>query len=122
MSYNIDSVDIVNGGPITISRADLDELWEDAEDSGEVPEVNLFDQGIDRADVDGKVQFESAIWWSGEGSGGTFDRLVEHVLPAFDGDADLVICFEGGDSYEGLRLRDHKVTRHEVIMSLGNEV
>lgn len=34
---------------------------------------------------------------------------------------DLVICWEGGDSYTGLRVVDGKVTRHKVVMGLGEE-
>lgn len=60
------------------------------------------------------------IDWQGEGSGHTFDMLLA-ALKFFRGSADLVLCWEGGDSFSGLRVKDGRVTQHEVIMTLGAE-
>lgn len=60
------------------------------------------------------------VWWQGEGSGSSFDALKD-VLSSFDGEADLVLTWEGGDSHTGLRLRNHVVTEHEVAFALGKE-
>ena len=58
------------------------------------------------------------VW---RGSGSSYDTLIETVLPAFEGEADLVLTWEDGDSFTGLRLRDRVVTKHKVVMTLGEE-
>jgi hypothetical protein len=117
MSYNVDTIDIVASAGFRVSIDALAAIHKEIE---AVPEGNLFDQAED----DNAQEFwepDGVIWWYGEGSGHSFDAFVERVLPIFDGSADLIVCWEGGDSYSGLRLRDHKVTKHEVVMKLGEE-
>ena len=62
----------------------------------------------------------SSPYWYGEGSGTLWDTLITKVLPKTRGTADLIYCWEGGDSYTGIRVQDGKVTEHEVVQSLGN--
>lgn len=127
MSYNIDSVEIVHKHGFCITRTRLTALDDEV---GARPESSIFDlladgpsrgfssvRGPDGVELICPLQF----WWSGEGSGRCTDEL-EQTLAAFEGDADLVLTWEGGDSHTGLRLRNHKVTKHEVVMALGPEV
>lgn len=108
MSYNIDSVDIIYSKDFEIGTG-YEELAE--RHAGRLPEISVFydDWNISRG-----------FWWNGEGSGSSYEVLKE-VLASFNGEADLVLTWEGGDSFSGLRLRDHKVTEHAVVMTLGDE-
>lgn len=121
MSYNIDSIVIVASDGFLIDRETLLALEKElGEDS--LPEIELFDQA--RQSMRSGAQFwhpTGALWWRGEGSGHAYDAFVDKVLPRFHGSADLVLTWEGGDHFEGLRLKDGKVTKHEVVMSLGAE-
>jgi hypothetical protein len=122
VSYNADSIEIVASDGFLVVKKALDDLrWKLEREGHHVPESNLFDQCDEDKALGEFWHPESGLWWYGEGSGHTFDVFVERVLPIFSGSADLVICWEGGDSYSGLRLRDHKVTKHEVVMTLGEE-
>lgn len=57
------------------------------------------------------------LWWYGEGSGTYLDTL-EAILKHTKGEADILLCFEGGDSYKGYRVKDGKVTEMDVIIRL----
>lgn len=120
MSYNIDSIAIVASDGFRVSKAALRRVFSELD--GDVPEVNLFDQADE--DTEDEDEFwvpTHGLWWYGEGSGGTERALVERVLPLFEGSADLVLTWEGGDSHSGLRLRNGVVAKHHVVMSLGEE-
>lgn len=120
MSYNIDSVTIVHASGFGIPSGRLAELvlrhGEDAPESSILCLEWLEEGG---AVEEAGVVCPRCFWWHGEGSGG--EDLLREVLAAFDGEADLVLIWEGGDSLSGLRLRDHVVARHEVVLSLGAE-
>lgn len=111
MSYNCDSIDIV-AGSLSISRGKLAALAIEADDR---PEDCILEECEGPAE---EILEPKVISWCGEGSGFTWKTFLT-VIAAFSGSADLVCCFEGGDSYEGLRVRDGKVTRHKVVMALG---
>jgi hypothetical protein len=123
VSYNVDSIDIIKADNFRVSRP---ALMKAQKACGEfIPECSPFDLLDGEGDV---FQFVPGVRgarildWQGEGSGWAFDALMEHALPAFVGSADLVVCFDGGDSYKGIRVKDGKVTEHEVVRSLGKEV
>lgn len=122
MSCNITSIDIVHSNGFGV---DLDALHDLAETIIERPDASVFDPQWATICCPGRTASYaheiSCVWWSGDWSGHTLGGLIE-VLSVFDGEADLVLTWEGGDSHTGLRLRDHKVTRHEVVMALGDEV
>jgi hypothetical protein len=59
--------------------------------------------------------------WYGEGSGSRWDTLIKKVLPRTLGRADIIYCWEGGEWYTGIRVRDGVVTEHEVVRTLGPE-
>lgn len=108
MSYNIDSIDVIYSKDFAIGdgyEAAAEKYTDNA------PEISVFcdDWNIDKG-----------FWWYGEGSGRTFHDLKD-VLSTFNGEADLVLTWEGGDSHTGLLLRNHIVTEHVVVMALGAE-
>lgn len=107
MSYNIDSIDIVSAKDFKISEERLQTMCERLEASEEIPESNFFDQinehdrhqNIDRDDTHWLVS-EGCFWWGSEGSGRCQEGLAA-LLGCFTGHADLIVCWEGGDSYTG---------------------
>lgn len=59
--------------------------------------------------------------WYGDGAGSSWDILIEKIFPRTRGQIDIIYCWEGGESYTGIRVIDGVVTEHEVIRSLGAE-
>lgn len=104
MSYNIDSIEVIYSKDFAVGAN-----FDAAEDENQTPEISVFDDDWN---------IEKGFWWNGEFSGSTFSQL-KRVLATFDGEADLVLTWEGGDSFTGLRLRDHVVTQHVVEFALG---
>ncbi len=49
------------------------------------------------------------------------EQLYE-ALSHTTGSADLLLTWEGGDSHTGIRVVNGKVTKHEVVFALGDEV
>lgn len=130
MSYNIGSIDVVAAKNFRISAEALQQAMEECERLDQTPEGNIFEQllrkhqvpmtGITITDEGAEFKKGAGLWWYGEFSGRSYiEGLIFIVLPAFTGSADLVVCWEDGDSYTGLRVKDGKVTEHEVVMSLG---
>lgn len=120
MSNNINTVVIAksDGFSINVEKLNSLRLLEDS-----FPEISILDERW--ANMQPRVEshariFPRFLWWSGEGSGYTVDVLTEQVLPLFNGSADIVLAYESGD-FEGYRLRDHKVTRHNVRFELDDE-
>ena len=114
MSYNIDSIDILKQDNFTISPERFSTLvQEHSDDLAEGFPTRYND--LCKAIGDGR------FWWYGEGSGSGYDTLVNVVLSLFTGSADLLLCWEGGDSYSGLRVSNGKVTKHVIEMTLGKE-
>jgi len=50
------------------------------------------------------------------------DGAIEKLASMLHGTLEAVIVWEDGDSFTGIRIADGKVTTHEVVMSLGEEV
>lgn len=62
---------------------------------------------------------QKLAWW-GEFSGhGVKGSLVSEILPQFEGTADIIFCFEGGEFYEGYRVSEGRVVEHDVVIALG---
>ena len=137
MSYNIDTIKVVAAQDFKIARDAFGPLRLRLR-SDQLAEANVFDQ-LDpdpedgRPDIGGeqRISFNgdawtfragASFWWYGEWSGRCLDVLTGIVLPAFTGSADLVVCWEGGDSFLGLRVKDGKVAEHEVVQALGKEI
>ena len=55
------------------------------------------------------------LWWSGEGTGHSYyDIFLEHVAPCIQGEVQIAITWEGGDSLSGLKIKDGVVTKCDV--------
>lgn len=108
MSYNIDSVEVLEGS-LTIDIEVAKKFKEENED--ELPGRNFIEEVV----ITGE---ESAIpSWCGEGSGWAFN-LFKEALSLTKGEADLLLTWEGGDEFSGLRVRDGVVREMAVEMSL----
>jgi hypothetical protein len=116
MAYNISRIRILSSAALGITDEALGALTRRLSEEQWVPETF-------RGRGDFASAFKHGLFpWSGECSGNGFELLRDVVLPAFDGSADLVVCWVGGESFTGLRLRDHRVTAHKVEMGLGEIV
>jgi hypothetical protein len=116
MSYNIDSIETLSGS-LEIHASDL------AVDQREWPPEDNFIEDVQRQSGDGPFGWLpiKRLAWSGEGSGST-EPLLKTLLSKTRGSAEFILCWEGGDSFSGLRVIDGVVTEHEVIQTLGEEV
>ena len=119
MPYNIDSIDIIDGA-LYINDAHI------AEAVGPtgfefVPETCFVANPTSR--YSGCIEPGTGrirdLGWYGEGSGHSYPILLG-ALRLCTGRADIIICWEGGDAYTGLRVDNGKVTEHEVKMTLGD--
>lgn len=133
MSYNIDTAAFSGESTLTIGGADVRDIAERFAD--DLPESCFIrrilrntrgrNMGVDvpglRLDDATEYPIEAVEFWRGEWSGHSFDTLVNDILPVTSGAADIVLTWEGGDSFSGLRVRDGKVTRHKAVMVLGEE-
>lgn len=118
MSYNIGSIAIVASDGFRVSIAALAQI---RAEFTHVPDGNMFDNSVCwEPAVDDGYRYPKWISWHGEGSGSLYDDLLR-VLALFEGSADLVLTWESGDSFSGLRVKDGVVTRHKVLMVLGEE-
>lgn len=109
MSYDIDSIDYLSGElklpvPVYLPNLGIDYLPEGCFLLH--PEETMDGHTIKK------------LWWHGEGSGNGFEDFKK-ILACTVGEADLLICWEGGDSYTGLRVTNGKVVEHEVVHALG---
>lgn len=113
MSYNIDTCEYLGEGRLTITGENLVFLKSGIEERAE---VNF----IDELDPEAKLQIIERPWWYGEGSGNNFDSL-KAALSYTRGTAELLLCWEGGDSYGGLRVVNGVVTAHKIVHALGEQ-
>jgi hypothetical protein len=122
MSYNVDSTEYIGGtGPLTITAAAHDELRAEINHLSDTAEVSWFTQKVAVTHSGfGTVFNVVKPWWYGQGSGRAFDMFVKS-LTYTRGSADILVTWEGGDSFSGLRVRDGVVTRHEIVHALGEE-
>lgn len=116
MSYNIDSIEIIKSDGLFIATSMVDAFnakYPDRPESWEPP------YGAVPIDAPGVLRFRTIPWY-GEFSGNGLDALVD-LLGQTYGSADLLLCWEGGDDYSGLRVVDGVVTKHKIVMSLGDQ-
>ncbi len=130
MSYNIDSCDMLANDNLRMSIGRLRELSIQLEDH--LPEDNFLASlnkevtkriAAHRLDYHDNVELPiDRLTWRGEGSGHSFNILIEKIVPHLFGSADVVFIWEGGDSITGLRIVNGVATTHEVIKSLGKQL
>jgi hypothetical protein len=115
MSCNIDNIDIVSG-ELQITPAGLlrfareygtskHTLPESMTDWFNKPELYLNGCRLIRVP-----------WW-GEWSG-TGESILHDFLSRCDGEAALLLCWEGGENYTGLIVRDGDVIEGEVVQTV----
>jgi hypothetical protein len=116
MSYNIDSTEYLSGGPLRIHQDVVD--MANSELEYRLPEgCFIFDLG-GPPNTWHDITHPS---WVGEGSGNEEDTF-KYLLSQTKGSADILLTWEGGDSFSGLRVVDGTVTEHRVVHMLGEEV
>lgn len=119
MSYNIDTVRLLETTDARIRLTDVDALLERLED--DLPEACFLRDLADKTpDENGMVEI-SDLDWSGEGSGKTFRENFPEVVPYIVGRVEAILVWEGGDSTTGLRIVDGKMTKPAVIQTLTPE-
>ena len=130
MSYNVDSASVLEG-QLWISREGQEWLsgdtcedslpevtpeWESPQPNYTAEEQALVERGY------AKIP-NCKLWWHGGGSGnavheGTWEKFLRYTV----GSADILLTWEGGDSFSGYRVVDGVVTEHEVVMALGEPI
>ena len=109
MSYNIDSVEYSGEGRLTISKANLKECLSLYVD--DMPECNFLEE-LNQDELDDPITINQPCWY-GEGSGHSYDTLLE-ILKRTKGHVKLAFIWEGGDSITGLEVNDGIVTKRKA--------
>ena len=119
MSYNIDSVEILSSSNFRVHRNKAKRAAAKAAKQEWAPECSPFEDLT--FGEDGYAAL-ARFWFYGEGSGAAWSEGVFDIYAkATEGEADLLVTWEGGDSFSGVRIHDGKMTRHKVVMTLGEE-
>lgn len=111
MSYNVDSVEYLDG-KLFIDRTKAQELLATLE----LPESHMLDSLDFRAQSD-RLEIKHP-WWGGSGSGHFYDTSLLELLRNTTGSADLLFVWEGGDSMTALRVENGKVTKMNPKITL----
>lgn len=116
MSTNISNI-TGNFFDAKISRENLIDLLLELEE--DMPEICFlrYLKSMCKPDEQGYYSITN-ISWCGKFSGHSYDLFIERVLPKIEGKMELFVLWEGGESIEGLRVENGKVTEHEVKFSL----
>lgn len=119
MSCNISSTALY--GALQISRGAARRIMAEFEAKQiSLPECNTFENIAEGAGEDAEIVEigESGFLdWHGSCSRRGEESLAV-FLTATTGHADIILCWEGGDSYSGLRVRDGIVSFHGVRLEL----
>ena len=125
MSYNIGCIRVIYHKNFGLTK----EGWAKIRDwkSSHGHFANCFH--ADETTIPNPDECDANVWdWKffpfcGEGSGfyeGEFAGLTS-ILSRFTGEADLIAVWEGGDDFTGYRLRNGKVTEHNVEFKLSDK-
>jgi hypothetical protein len=118
MSYNVDTIEYIGDGRLSIRRGIAVGLQVTLEEERLLPDCSLFEDLDLEGDPDEMLVLERLNWY-GEGSGHCFDEgLVDCVLPATRGHAQFGVIWEGGDSITGLEVRDGVVVTRKAGLAL----
>lgn len=113
MSYNIDSVNYVDGtGPLRILRSAALKFFRKHED--DLPEITFL-HDIDDGDGTDFVEISNPSW-AGSGSGD--EKLLRKALSLTTGRALIILVWEGGDSFSGLIVDAGVVTEGAVVQTV----
>ncbi len=119
MSNNVEHFDYIGDGRLYIRRGEARCLLA-IYDHNEMAEGNWLDRLEDDGHLDGDKEANLLIespWWYGERSGSEFDFLIEKLLPATTGYAQLYFVFESGE-LAGYEVNDGVVTEKDVKVTL----
>jgi hypothetical protein len=126
MGAYVEDIVVLHRSNLRVKASEFDALREALESEPDdeglyFAEDNIFERVRTRAG-DYFVFASNDLAWYGEGSAHSLeDVFVRKVLPLFEGELDLMVHLDNG-TYQGFRLRDHKVTEHRVIQALGGPV
>ena len=123
---NISSIRVLANEFARIRARDLLDLELSSE---RFPEVNIISQYAPKAaaallkttkgGTEVEVLLNEGVWWSGECSGSTYDSVfIARVAPLIKGRLDLMVAWNEGDSYSGLRIVDGVATECELNIQL----
>lgn len=119
MSYNINSVDAVVLEAYMKASDILLILKED-----QLPESNFLEDLSDAAyaafeekDYERLIPLEN-FTWVGSFSGNSLDYLKEKIIPKIIGRIEAIFIWEGGDSIDGLAIKDGEFVECEVTQRL----
>jgi hypothetical protein len=119
MSNPIKHVDVIAiREPLSITREAYEALAKEIPED-ETPECSVLDKTWVKycsIEKDGVI-YPRDLWWCHTSSDYTISTFINKVLPKFEGSADIVVVYDSG-YFEGYRLDNHVVTKHEVKFSL----
>ena len=118
MSFNVGHIEILTWEGVKMLKRDLRRFAK-----GDHAESSfLYEHADCDADADGFVEIDrEKFWWSGEGSGSSWEHFIKKIAPKIRGTIEAVVTWEDGDSHTGLRIVDGKVTEPDVVMALAPE-
>lgn len=123
MSYNCSNIKIISNNNFRIKISAYDKLDDDINISSNLPEFSLFEKTwVSDQTIDNEFIYVKNIYWCMEYSGQSWDIFLNKVLPAFEGQADLICIWEGGKDITGYRVDNGKVSKREVIQVLSKEI
>jgi hypothetical protein len=115
VSYNITSTD-TRTSTLRISRKNARKAQKIELPEGMADVVDRLKFG-----PDGYAPIER-FWWYGESSGNAHgDGRLDAFVALTEGDADVILTWEGGDSHSGLRIRNGKAYPCDVRIELASD-
>lgn len=119
LSYNIDEIKVISGQLFIHDKVAKKLL---KKHKNELPEMHFLENSdmeftkLSEPDANGMMKIDDLLW-GGEGSGSTFDTLMD-ILENTKGEAEILIIWEGGDSIQGFRIKDGEVTEKKVKITM----
>lgn len=121
MSTNITAVEVLHVDNFRLPKKIWEE-WCQKDDQGTLERAECSFLDLEPKYKEDEFYYFTNFAWSGIGSGNNFEHLIEYFLPHFKGEAHLVFIWEGGNMGEdGVRVKDGKVTFHDIVKALGPE-
>lgn len=109
MGFNVDMVEYLTDSKLSITGEKVKELLEQYKEDY-APE-SIIDNLLVMTE---RENILDGCWLYAEGSGSFYADYIEHFLSQTTGCADLMFCWEGGESYTGLRVKNGQVIEMDV--------